>query len=138
MLKERCKTHHHCCGCRVHMGCYLACLYSQTSCALLQERYEKHHHCVYNDDALEAAVALSTRYVADRFHPDKAIDVMDEAASRVRIQAHHTRRANALEGFGGHAGFWESLVQVLDAKEISAKVCFQTHTCDMTWDSQIY
>ena len=117
------------------MGCCRARLLSWTSCALLlQERYEKHHHCVYNEDALEAAVALSTRYVADRFHPDKAIDVMDEAASRVRIQAHHTRRANALEGFGGHAGFWESLVQVLDAKEISAKVGLQAHTSDMTKD----
>ena len=91
---------------------------------------------MYSDDALEAAVALSTRYVADRFHPDKAIDVMDEAASRVRIQAHHTRRANALDGFGGHAGFWESLVQVLDAKETSAKVRFQLHTPDKTGDPQ--
>ena len=122
LLQKRYKTHLNCCGCETRTSCYLAHLHSQTSCALLQERYEKHHHCVYNEDALEAAVALSTRYVADRFHPDKAIDVMDEAASRVRIQAHHTRRANALEGFGGHAGFWESLVQVLDAKEISAKV----------------
>jgi len=53
----------------------------------LQERYEKHHEVTYTDKALEAAVKLSARYIADRFLPDKAIDLMDEAGARKHIQA---------------------------------------------------
>ena len=53
----------------------------------LRDRYEAHHKVRITDEALEAAVKLSNRYIADRFQPDKAIDLMDEAASRVRIQS---------------------------------------------------
>ena len=53
----------------------------------LRDRYEAHHKVRITDEALEAAVRLSSRYIADRFQPDKAIDLMDEAASRVRIQS---------------------------------------------------
>jgi len=48
-------------------------------------RYEEHHHLRITDDALEAAARLAARYVPDRFLPDKAIDLIDEAASRVRV-----------------------------------------------------
>ena len=51
----------------------------------LQERYEKHHHVKYTEDALAAAVTLSSRYIQDRFLPDKAIDVIDEAGARTRV-----------------------------------------------------
>ena len=51
----------------------------------VRERYENHHHLSITDDALEAAAHLSARYISDRFLPDKAIDLIDEAASRVRI-----------------------------------------------------
>lgn len=51
----------------------------------LQSRYEKHHHVHYTDEALEAAVQLSIRYVQDRYLPDKAIDVIDEAGARTRV-----------------------------------------------------
>ena len=53
----------------------------------LRDRYEAHHKVRITDEALSAAVKLSDRYIPDRFLPDKAIDLMDEAASRVRIQA---------------------------------------------------
>lgn len=53
----------------------------------LRDRYEAHHKVRITDEALHAAVTLSDRYIADRFLPDKAVDLMDEAASRVRIQA---------------------------------------------------
>lgn len=53
----------------------------------LRDRYEAHHKVRITDDALAAAVHLSDRYIADRYLPDKAIDLMDEAASRVRIQS---------------------------------------------------
>ncbi len=52
----------------------------------LRPRYEAHHHVVITDDALEAAVRLSQRYISDRFLPDKAIDVMDEACSKVSLR----------------------------------------------------
>ncbi len=52
----------------------------------LREKYEQHHKLQITDEALEAAVALSARYINDRFLPDKAIDLMDEAASRVRME----------------------------------------------------
>ncbi|MEG0741829.1 MAG: ATP-dependent Clp protease ATP-binding subunit [Clostridia bacterium] len=53
----------------------------------LRDRYEAHHKVQITDDALEAAVSLSDRYISDRFLPDKAIDLMDEAASRVRLHS---------------------------------------------------
>lgn len=51
----------------------------------LRERYEKHHHVQITDAGIEAAVKLSARYIADRYLPDKAIDLMDEASSKVRL-----------------------------------------------------
>ena len=52
----------------------------------LKEKYENHHKVRIKDDALIAAVQLSSRYITDRFLPDKAIDLMDEAAARLRLQ----------------------------------------------------
>ena len=53
----------------------------------LRDRYEAHHRVQITDEALKAAVNLSDRYISDRFLPDKAIDLIDEAASRVRIKS---------------------------------------------------
>src|SRR6266700_6179930 len=52
----------------------------------LRDRYEAHHRVSYTDDALVAAANLSDRYISDRFLPDKAIDLIDEAGSRMRIR----------------------------------------------------
>ncbi len=51
----------------------------------IRQAYENHHHLVISDEALETATQLSSRYVSERFLPDKAIDLIDEAASRVRM-----------------------------------------------------
>ncbi len=53
----------------------------------LKDKYEAHHNVKITDDAITAAVKLSARYISDRFLPDKAIDLIDEAASKVRIRA---------------------------------------------------
>ena len=53
----------------------------------LRDKYEAHHKVKITDEALDAAVTLSTRYISDRYLPDKAIDLIDEAASRVRLKA---------------------------------------------------
>lgn len=52
----------------------------------LRDKYEEHHHVHFSDEALQAAISLSDRYIQDRFLPDKAIDVIDEAGARMRIR----------------------------------------------------
>lgn len=54
----------------------------------LKDRYEAHHKVEITDEAIEAAVQLSARYITDRYLPDKAIDLIDEAGSRVRLRSH--------------------------------------------------
>ena len=56
----------------------------------IKERYEEHHKLTISDEALSAAATLASRYIPDRFLPDKAIDLIDEASSKVRIK-HHTK-----------------------------------------------
>jgi len=56
----------------------------------LRERYQQHHHVEITDEAIEAAAKLSDRYVSDRFLPDKAVDLIDEASSQVRLSAVET------------------------------------------------
>ena len=56
----------------------------------LRDRYEAHHRVSITDDAIEAAVKLSDRYISDRFLPDKAIDLIDEAGSKVRLRSYTT------------------------------------------------
>ncbi len=55
----------------------------------IKDKYEDHHHVVYTPTAIEACVKLSDRYISDRFLPDKAIDVLDEAGARVHINNIH-------------------------------------------------
>ena len=61
----------------------------------LRAKYEEHHHVIISDEALEAAVTLSGRYIADRFLPDKAVDLMDEAASAKRM--HEEKEPSSLK-----------------------------------------
>ena len=61
-----------------------------TVAILKGDRYEAHHRINISDEAIEAAVKLSNRYVSDRFLPDKAIDLIDEASSKVRLKSHTT------------------------------------------------
>ena len=62
--------------------------YSQTLDILenIKERYQKHHNVVYSDEAIKACISLSQRYITDRCLPDKAIDILDEAGSRVHLK----------------------------------------------------
>lgn len=52
----------------------------------IKDRYEEHHHVVYTDEAIASCVKLTGRYITDRFFPDKAIDAIDEAGSRIHMQ----------------------------------------------------
>lgn len=60
----------------------------------VRKNYEDHHRLVISDEALEAAVSLSARYISDRFLPDKAIDLIDESASRVRMYKSDTAKTS--------------------------------------------
>src|SRR6266516_4541276 len=70
----------------------------------VRERYESFHQVHYTDDALEAAVRQSTRYIPDRFLPDKAIDVIDEAGARVKLRV-RSEQGN-LEDWSASIGDW--------------------------------
>ena len=60
----------------------------------MRKNYEEHHRLVISDEALEAAVSMSSRYITDRFLPDKAIDLIDETASRVRMYKSDTAKTS--------------------------------------------
>ncbi len=64
----------------------------------VQSRYEQFHHVAYTADAIEAAVHQSSRYITDRFLPDKAIDVLDEAGARAKLRAVDAGAADAASG----------------------------------------
>eukprot|EP00878_Enallax_costatus_P005308 GHUV01005575.1.p1 GENE.GHUV01005575.1~~GHUV01005575.1.p1 ORF type:complete len:786 (+),score=251.59 GHUV01005575.1:565-2922(+) len=83
----------------------------------LAERYERHHHCCYSEEALEAAVKLSHTYIADRFLPDKAIDLIDEAGSRVRISAYNARK----EGRAQADPKVDEYLQVMETKDAAIR-----------------
>ncbi len=95
----------------------------------LRESYERHHRCTFTDRALERAVALSARYIPDRYLPDKAVDLMDESGSQARIAQHLDRKASQQEADEAGAGeeaeddvqegetLWEQLEQVVRAKD---------------------
>ncbi|SFQ48599.1 ATP-dependent Clp protease ATP-binding subunit ClpC [Amycolatopsis arida] len=63
----------------------------------LRDRYEAHHQVRYADEALHAAVTLSDRYITDRFLPDKAIDLIDQAGARVRLRSRRPHRLRDLQ-----------------------------------------
>lgn len=84
----------------------------------LKRRYERHHQCIFTEDAIQAAVELSSRYVADRQLPDKAIDLLDEAGSRACIAAFLSRKVLDEEGFVEEGkALWNELIQVQEAKD---------------------
>ena len=82
----------------------------------LKERYEVHHGVTIDDSALVAAAALSDRYIPERFLPDKAIDLVDEAAAKLKMDA--SSRPQALDEVS------RKLVQVRDA---SLRTAITTH-----------
>jgi ATP-dependent Clp protease ATP-binding subunit ClpA len=75
----------------------------------LKERYEKHHELVYSEEALHAAAELSAKYINDRYLPDKAIDVIDEAGAYVRL-------------FAGTDGKDHSVITASDIERVVAKI----------------
>ncbi len=80
----------------------------------VRERYETFHQVRYTDDALEAAVYQSNRYIPDRFLPDKAIDVIDEAGSRVKLRVRREQGNSLEENWGQSFDDWPRSAYGLD------------------------
>ena len=92
----------------------------------LRDKYEAHHQCEITDDALIAAVRISDRYIADRYLPDKAIDLIDEAGSAARINAYMKSRAKRGETIDKATSMeamemWRALKQVSEAKNAAVR-----------------
>ncbi|KAL4285162.1 hypothetical protein GQ457_16G031660 [Hibiscus cannabinus] len=85
----------------------------------LREKYEFHHHCRYTLEAINAAVYLSARYITDRYLPDKAIDLIDEAGSRARIEAFRRKREQETGILSKAPGdYWEEIKTVQAMHEV--------------------
>jgi ATP-dependent Clp protease ATP-binding subunit ClpC len=87
----------------------------------LQERYERYHQCMFTKEAIEASVMLASRYITDRYLPDKAIDLLDEAGSRSRIASFDKRKQHDQDTTEEHAALWEQFQQVTEAKDACIK-----------------
>ncbi|KAL3681430.1 hypothetical protein R1sor_024386 [Riccia sorocarpa] len=84
----------------------------------LRSRYEEHHKCRITREAVEAAVYLSSRYIPDRFLPDKAIDLLDEAGSRARINAFRRRKERQVSILSqSPSEYWQEIRNVQAAQE---------------------
>ncbi len=110
----------------------------------LRKAYEDHHRVIITDDALTAAAKLSTRYISDRFLPDKAIDLIDEAASKVRlstyVQPKKIRSASdelkALEKEKEDAVFKQEFERAGDIKRAQDKLRAKLNKLKESWEKE--
>lgn len=108
----------------------------------LKDRYEQHHQVAIPDETIVEAVKLSVRYVTDRFLPDKAIDIMDEAAAKVRIDrtGHETPLAKQQEKLAALRQEKDAAIERLDfelAAELRKKEMSQKRRIDKQLDAQV-
>lgn len=84
----------------------------------LRSKYEEYHKCRITTEAVEAAVYLASRYIADRFLPDKAIDLLDEAGSLARINAFKRRKERQVAILSeSPSSYWQEIRSVQAAQE---------------------
>ncbi|KAG5035818.1 hypothetical protein AAZX31_04G185800 [Glycine max] len=89
----------------------------------LREKYEAHHKCRYTAEAIKAAVDLSARYIVDRYLPDKAIDLIDEAGSRARIEAFKKKKEHETGILSKcPADYWQEIKDVKSMHEMENKL----------------
>ena len=93
----------------------------------LRNKFEAHHNVLISDEAITAAVKLSDRYISDRNLPDKAIDLLDEAASKARIKATYTSPAvqekkQEIESLSSDEEYYESIGNYNQAESIKANI----------------
>ncbi|KAF1865006.1 hypothetical protein Lal_00004379 [Lupinus albus] len=89
----------------------------------LREKYEAHHKCRFTEDAIKAAVNLSARYICDRYLPDKAIDLIDEAGSRAHIDDFKRKKEqDNCVLFKSPTDFWQEIRDVQAMHEMESKL----------------
>nr|KYP69510.1 hypothetical protein KK1_008701 [Cajanus cajan] len=89
----------------------------------LREKYEAHHKCRYTAEAIKAAVDLSARYIVDRYLPDKAIDLIDEAGSRACIEAFKKKKEQEIGILSKcPADYWQEIKDVKTMHEMESKL----------------
>ena len=111
----------------------------------LQPRYEEHHHVRYTPAAIEAAASLSNRYVQDRFLPDKAIDLIDEAGARARIAANRApepvreaeRRVAELKGKVEEASAADEMNRAAELKEQQGEAEIALSEARAAWNAEM-
>ena len=111
----------------------------------LRDRYERHHNVRYTDEALQAIVKITNRYITDRSFPDKAIDVMDEAGSRMRIQnfpvpeeiIHLEKLVEELEEKKQHAAEKQDFEVAADLRDQCKTVQKQLAEAKQVWETNI-
>ena len=111
----------------------------------LRDRYERHHNVRYTDEALQAIVKITNRYITDRSFPDKAIDVMDEAGSRMRIQnfpvpeeiIHLEMLVEELEEKKQHAAEKQDFEVAADLRDQCKTVQKQLAEAKQVWETNI-
>ena len=107
----------------------------------IKDKYETHHDVVIEDEAIEAAVKLSDRYITDRFLPDKAIDLIDEAASRERLRSYNgprelhelERRLERTRLEGEKAAAWKDYARAAELTEKAEQLARELKERQRTW-----
>ncbi|NLK37381.1 MAG: ATP-dependent Clp protease ATP-binding subunit, partial [Epulopiscium sp.] len=110
----------------------------------LKDKYEVHHKVTITDEAIEAAVKMSARYITDRFLPDKAIDLIDEAASRLRLKAYTApvsvkeleEKLSALEKEKEEAIKTEEFEKAGEIKKAQNELREQLNAAKKDWENQ--
>ncbi|KAL3631769.1 hypothetical protein CASFOL_024753 [Castilleja foliolosa] len=100
----------------------------------LREKYESHHKCAYTPEAISAAVHLSARYIPDRYLPDKAIDLIDEAGSRARMEASKLKKEKQVSVLSKPpSDIWKEIrtVQAMHEASLATKLTGNDNTSRM-------
>ncbi|KAG8379623.1 hypothetical protein BUALT_Bualt07G0108000 [Buddleja alternifolia] len=106
----------------------------------LREKYESHHKCLYTSEAINAAVHLSARYIPDRYLPDKAIDLIDEAGSRACIEACKRKKERQTSVLSKSPNdYWQEIraVQTMHNASLATKLTENDDTSRMEEDSKL-
>ena len=111
----------------------------------VKEKYEEHHNVTYTDEAIRACVNLTTRYITDRFLPDKALDAMDEAGSRVYIKnmkvptaiTSYEQQIEEVKGLKQKAVKAQDYLEARKYKEEEERLMIELNLAQQEWDNEI-
>ncbi|KAL6584606.1 hypothetical protein OROMI_003895 [Orobanche minor] len=106
----------------------------------LREKYEAHHRCVYTLEAINAAVHVSARYIPDRYLPDKAIDLIDEAGSRARMEAAKSKKEKQVSVLSSSpSDYWKEIraAQAMHKASLVTKLTEYDDTSRMEEDGKL-